>query len=158
MQLLSEIVKAPTAWDSSANYMGQSEFPGLVGWLTQNRDSEALERSNFECALEALGGESETVEVHRFGHWACGWWEIIAFKLNSPAHEIALKIQDDLDQYPVVNEDHYSEKEWNEESEYWAGLGLHERIELCGKVGISIFNARRDCLPETPTGERITEM
>jgi len=158
MQMLSEIVKAPTAWDSSSNYIGQSDFPGLVGWLTQNRDSDCLERSNFESALELLGGESETVEVHRFGHWACGWWEIIAFKLNTPAHEIALEIQDGLENYPVVDENHFSEKEWNEENEYWAGLSLDEKVKLCQGAGISIFQARHEYLPETNSGEFITQM
>ena len=158
MEMLSEIIKAPSAFDSSANYMGENKFPGLVGWLTQNRDSEALERSNFESALEELGGESETVEVHRFGHWACGWWEIIAFKLNTPAHEIALKIQEGLDNYPVVNEEHFSEKEWNEESDYWAGLSIEEKVSLCQGAGISIFKARHEYLPETNSGEYITQM
>lgn len=49
----------------------------LVVPVARNRDSGPLDESNFEAALEMLGGESETVEVHRFGHWGPGWYEII---------------------------------------------------------------------------------
>lgn len=92
-------------------------LPDRQDWLvcpvTQSRDSEALERSNFRVAVRRLGGESETVEVHRFGHWACGWFEIL---LVAPSRlPDAQGLAESLDDYPVLDEMDLSELENEEE-------------------------------------------
>lgn len=105
--------------DSAANYMG----PDLSAWCrgpSRSRDSEILEESNFEAALERLGGEREgIVEVHRFGHWACGWFESI---MVNPKRKTVIKIlkeiHDDLESYPVLDESDYSEREYKYFSDF----------------------------------------
>lgn len=67
----------------------------LVVPVLQNRDSEALELSNFrvvQADLERHTSEDThphhsdvDMEVHRFGHWANGWFEIILVRPDSPA-------------------------------------------------------------------------
>ena len=49
-----------------------------VLYITVERtpDDEGL----LTATLRRLGGESTTVQVHRFNHWACGWFEIILTK------------------------------------------------------------------------------
>ena len=153
MRPLIETVSAPSGFDSLDNYMGPTDFGALYGFLTQTRDSAALERSNFISALALLGGESETVEVHRFGHWACGWWEIIALKHGSAAFAIAETLEAELDDYPVVDESHFADLEFTESAACWAGASLADRIAECARFGVSRFAARRDDIPETPSGE-----
>ena len=49
-----------------------------------------------------------------------------------------------LDDYPVLDEDHYSELEWYEAQEYWDQSSLRDRIEMCVSAGLSGFAARRE--------------
>jgi len=93
----------------------------LVLPVSQTRDSGELDQSNFAQALELLGGESETVEVHRFGHWGSGWFEIIIVRPYSKAHPLALIIEERLADYPVLNEEDYSQREFDAASEFWQG-------------------------------------
>lgn len=119
MKKLIEIVSRPSGFDSLSNYCGQTEFGDFHSLLTQNRDSDCLIRSNFRSALKELGGESENVVIHRFGHWSCGWWESLAVKSSTPEFAIAEKIESRLADYPVVDEDDFSELETNEANEVW---------------------------------------
>lgn len=139
-------------WTKPDSYFGAS-WPGYYVFLGQHRDSDSLSRSNFICALEAIGGESETVQVVRENHWAVGWVEWIAIHHDDCA---ALKKADELmarlDGYPVVNDDHWSELEWSEVSDYWASLSVRERAEYCKENGISMFAARRDYMPPDDDG------
>ena len=89
---LADIVAHPSGWDSPANYIGQREFPGWYSLLTRTRDSRCLEESNWRSALRVLGGESDTVVIHRFGHWACGWWESLAVLEGTAAYTVAEEI------------------------------------------------------------------
>lgn len=61
---------------------------------------------------------SECYENHRFGHWACGWFEILIVKPGSDCERIALEIEASLASYPCLDEMHYSElenEEWDQE-------------------------------------------
>lgn len=148
MQLLNDTIKNPSGWDSLNNYMGESNFPDFYTVLTQNRDSDSLTRSNFISALKLLKGENKNVQIFRFNHWACGWWEVIAIKNNTEQYKIALKIEKEINDYPVLNEDHYSELRWSEAEEFWNSLSLQEKIELCKEYNLSIFSARYDYIPK----------
>ena len=79
----------------------------------RNRDSDLLEESNFACALKELGGEGENVEVHRFGHWASGWFEILIVNPNTEAAKEALRLEEKLNNYPVLDEDDFSQRRYD---------------------------------------------
>ena len=83
----------------------------------RNRDSGCLDESNFACALKSLGGESDDVEVHRFGHWACGWFEIIIVRPESAAEKEARDIEAALADYVVLDESDFSEREYEAANE-----------------------------------------
>lgn len=136
-----------TSLDDRSNYMGENLSRLLVVPVSQHRDSDALDRSNFRVALERLGGESETVQVHRFGSWAVGWHEMLLITADGPVTE-AEKIAAELADYPVLDEEDYSELEWSEMTAYWAGESIAERVRLCSKYGLSIFSARHDYIPD----------
>lgn len=135
----------PTAFDSKGllgEYHGISDF--LVVPVTQTRDSGPLDRSNFEQALEMLGGESDDVQVHRFGHWGPGWFEIILVDPKSDKVRIAEDIESSLADYPVLNEEDFSEKETKETEEYYQFMSLSERVDVLHETGESIFAARAE--------------
>lgn len=97
-------------WRSADNYLGP-EYPDHYVWLARTRDSDALEESNFHCGLAAIGGEhDDVVLIHRAGHWACGWVEVVLIERTAAA---TLRIADDIarklvEEYPVIDEDDYA--------------------------------------------------
>lgn len=109
--------------DSFNNYSGPSLGDlVVVAGIQRNRDSEIMDESNFDKALDLLGGESDTVEIHRFGHWGCGWFELITIDpKDTKALEIALKITSDLKGYPLLDEDDYYERETEYHLKYAKG-------------------------------------
>ena len=90
----------------------------LVAPVGQNRDSDALARSNFrvtERSFEAVDPDGVDHENHRFGHWACGWFEILIVRPGSKCHQEAWEIECALSDYPVLSDEDYSELEAEEE-------------------------------------------
>ncbi len=122
-------------WEMPSHYFG-AQWPEYYGaGVGQSRDSDALERSNFACMLKALGGESETVRVVREGHWAVGWVEWIAIhETNAKALETADDIAAALEDYPVIDEMHWSELEQEDANQTWANCYSDaERVEYIRK-------------------------
>jgi hypothetical protein len=107
-------------WTRPSNYLGAS-WDGYYVFLSQTRDSDTLTRSNFECALEQVGGRNDYALVIPYEkHWACGWVEtILIHKTNTRALDIAQQILDKLEDYPVLNEEHYSELDYAENPEQY---------------------------------------
>lgn len=98
--------------DNASNYIGED----LSGWLTgptRSRDSDNMTESNFTAALEMLGGErAGIVEVHRFGHWGCGWFEqIMINSKNKRAVKTLLEIHRALEDHCLLDDSDYSERE-----------------------------------------------
>lgn len=112
-------------WIYPDSYVGPDHSDCYVG-LGQNRDSDALTRSNFRVSLEMLGGESLcecenarhckcAVQVVRDSHWACGWIEyILVHESASDKIKILNDIAEELDVYPVLDESDWSQEEENE--------------------------------------------
>ena len=148
---------APTGFDSKGAFL-----PDRQDWflapVSRTRDSGALSESNFEAALEYLGGESDSVEVHRFGHWGPGWFEIILVHPTAESKpgvrfvDLADELARSLADYPCLDEEDFSRREWEEASEAWMNLGLGDRMDLCRDNGVSVFSARRDYLPSEDSG------
>ena len=101
---------APTGFDSAGAFL-----PDQADWEVFpcgiNRDSTLLDTSNWKMALKELD-ELEGYEVHRFGHWACGWYEVILLEPRTPAHDKAIAMGKRLADYPVLNEEDYSDREY----------------------------------------------
>ena len=124
-------------WVWPKNY-GGAEWHGYYVFLSRTRDSDILEDSNFAVALAALGGETgfddddiAAVAVVREGHWACGWVEWIAIHETAiDKIAIAEKLLERLENYPILDEEDFSEREYEECAEYWGRLmNPHERAE-----------------------------
>lgn len=106
----------------------------LVFPVTQTRDSTILDRSNFAVALEALGGESPDVQVHRFGHWGPGWFELILINpTNADKITIAESLEASLSDYPVLDEmDYYTRRD---EAASELNLTLNDQNECVDEDG-----------------------
>ncbi len=122
----------------------------LVAPVSITRDSECLGRSNWSVVTGDVITRSATEdwEIHRFGHWACGWFEIMLVRPGSMAHMVCDEWSSALEDYPIASDDHFSELEYSEACEYWERASLRERVYECQRAGVSVFAARRDECPE----------
>jgi len=126
---------------------------------SQSRDSSILEKVNFET----MGGrvlaasQHDETEIHRFGHWACGWYEMLLIHPDDiPALIVAAELSAALADYPSLNDEAYSMAEIEAAAEYWSRCRVSDRVEICQRCGISVFAARRDEMPEDSTGELVS--
>ena len=151
-------------WTHPDSYGGHSP-DGAVILAVVTRDSDAMERSNWIAIrrdLEKLTTVNTDYQEDqpnapydfRAGHWACGWVEylIIPSTASLKVLEFAGDVLCALSDYPVYDESHYSDLEWNEVAEYWERASISDRIELCADNNISVFAARRDTMPEDDNG------
>lgn len=107
--------------DTWSNYSGPSNDRIVVSGIGRNRDTQEcdIEASNFEVALEMLGGESSSVKVERYDHWGCGWFEIITLSPRATSKiKIALEITEMLEQYALLDDSDYSEREYKYQQEH----------------------------------------
>jgi len=124
-----------SAWDDESNYIG-SRVDGYFVYA-MNRDSDSLTRSNFDCIARDLRKEAEKhgapdcIEEHEFGHWACGWVKQLILASNAPEalFRAAEAIHADLEDYPVYNEDHWSELEYNEAADFWDSFRPRDKVQ-----------------------------
>jgi hypothetical protein len=125
-----------SAFDDASNYAGD-RLDGFYVYA-KNRDSGTLVRSNFACILrdlEAAALEAEddaSVLTPSFGHWACGWVEQIVLKANAPEAVVrkAEEILDNLEDYPIHDERHFSDLEYEEAATYWERLSPRYKVRM----------------------------
>lgn len=89
----------------------------LSCWLATpfivHRDSDALEESNWQVIKKDLSDCADEVQVHSFGHWGFGWFERLYVRRDGV--QALRRVQgwiNALADYPVADEMHYSELEW----------------------------------------------
>lgn len=171
-------------WTSPGSYAGYDPV-GHILVASKHRDSDALSRSNWTeaCQRIAKAANVETLpdlaDLYEGGwpsgrrlepeempaaytfsasHCMVGWVEYMLVRPDAP--ESVLKevqaIADDIAAYPALNEDAWSELEWNEAQDYWASMSLRDRLEIItdsrGERACSIFAIRRDYIPEDDNG------
>lgn len=125
---------APTGFDPAGAFLDDDRQDWLVVPVSRTRDTGPLEESNFDAALEMLGGESDDVEVHRFGHWGPGWFEIIIVRPGSEAETAAKEIESRLEDYPLLDEDDASERETEAANDVWRDCyNVKERVRYIRK-------------------------
>lgn len=140
---------SPTPFDSKGAFLDDRQA-WLVAPVSQTRDSEPLEQSNYAMALESFAEvdpDGDDYEEHRFGHWGPGWFEIIIVRPGSKCADVAEEIACALEDYPVLDESDFSQRELDAAQETWNCYSLADRIELCVAAGLSMFAARHDGFP-----------
>lgn len=123
MKTLGEFFKRDSAyWGESSEW--------LVARAT-TRDASTLDRSNWKCFLQLLGGTGaegangsqgvvDGVRIEEASHWACGW---IQYLIIDPSRKdlvaIAESTIEKLEGYPVLNEEDWSALEDEEAQQVW---------------------------------------
>lgn len=117
----------PSAFDTAGLGM-----PDRQDWLVapcgRNRDSDTLAESNWYAQARRIP-EGEDAEICRFGHWACGWFEILIVRPGSAAATEAEKIERKINDYPILDESDHSGREQAEADRVWECMEVKERIE-----------------------------
>lgn len=117
----------PTAFDEHIILPDREDW--FVAPASQTRDSGPLELSNFRTILADLGGEGEDVEVHRFGHWACGWFEVILVRPTPAMQEAVYHWMEALENYPAADDADLSEAEYDEFVCSWECWGRSDYVD-----------------------------
>lgn len=141
-------------WKMPSFYYGATWEEYYVG-LGKNRDSDTLTRSNFDVCLERLGGETETVQVVSENHWAVGWVEWIAIhESDKKALDAMRDMFEKLENYPVLDEEHFCEAENDEAQEIWRNCySDRERLAYIKKHGSQFGELSFTELRENVRGE-----
>jgi len=145
---------APTPFDPKGlNLEDQQDW--LVSPVSVTRDTADHDytKSNWkviETELEKV--DPDNYQVHNFGHWACGWFEILIVKPGSVASKALVNFCNQLEDYPILDEDMHSEMEHSSACETWHWLDLADRVKAiqysqAQGEDISIFAARSDDMP-----------
>ena len=128
---------APTTLDPKGLHADEL---GIGDWFVvpvmRDRDREPFHESNFQTALEMLKEVDPDQEDHqelRFGHWGPGWFEIIVVRPGTEAEKVYRKIVDMLEEYPILDDEDLSEREWKEFEEIWESDGAYDLARLLQK-------------------------
>jgi len=129
-----------------SDYAGYWPNPEDYIILGRNRDSSILYNINFEVAqnrlyeaarrLDGTDGIDDVAEEFiifwRARHWACGWVEYLGVRHDAPEPllEEAAAILEELQTYPVLDDDAYSEAQAEAAQELWDELGEDERRDV----------------------------
>jgi hypothetical protein len=116
-------------WTMPRDYFGAEWPEWYSSGVGRSRDSDCLEESNFHSMLAALGGESATVQVVRENHWAVGWVEWIAIhESDEQSLREADRRRERLEDYPVLDEDDWSHREFEECERVWSDYPWKSRV------------------------------
>ena len=101
--------------------------PGFGG---QHRDSDTLDKSNHAVITEHMEKLiPDGFIVERSSNWLVGWSEGIRIDTaNLYACAVALYWQRKLEDYPVADEDHYSQMQAEEREEDWENWARRELL------------------------------
>lgn len=94
-------------------------LPDRHDWIVAphsiTRDSGLLEQANWRAQEKRLADLGD-YETHRFGHWACGWFEVVLLPPDTPVSLLATL---DTSDYPILCEDTFGDLEHQAEEEAW---------------------------------------
>lgn len=124
----------PSAFDQhhpiSDTADGETRETWYVAPVSITRDTDdPIDLSNwrvFKAELEAVDPDGEDHEVHRFGHWGPGWFEIILVRPESEAAARAQELADRMSDYCILDESDYSELATENEERQWTDWGRFE--------------------------------
>jgi hypothetical protein len=76
-----------------------------------HRDSGLLDQSNAYTILKTLKPFEDDAWPVTFSHWAVGWIDAVAVRVETRAYRTLCEIIDRVSEYPILDETDYSERE-----------------------------------------------
>lgn len=124
------------AHSRNAAYWGESGDWLIV--ISVHRDSDCLSRSNYDAVKEILGaieGAVDHLSEERSSHWAVGWVDCLIIDPSWDAGVARVgEIRRGLEDYPVVDEEKWSQYEQEEADEVWKNCyDWEERVDYIRK-------------------------
>jgi hypothetical protein len=103
------------------------------------RDSDALARSNWEVITQDMQGRfPDACDVMHCTHWACGWIDHLMIDTqDSDAMRACVEWVNALADYPVADDEHFSETEWEEWEESWDSWGRSDVLHVLRELSPS---------------------
>lgn len=152
-------MSALSKWKRGECYIGAEWNGWLVGPVSIHRDSDLLTQSNWEVSLKAIqahsrdvednGESTEGVQVVTENHWAVGWVSWLAIHPSCvEAVAEAERIAEKLESYPVLDEMHWSELEFNDYCRNWQSFGHREFIQELERAELIEEGACDECAKE----------
>lgn len=107
-------------------YFGDLPMGETWAWtFGTNRDADTLTRSNWYVITDDMKDRfPDDTQIFEASHWACGWIEQLSVRVlddegkMTEAGQATLEWKDNLDQYPVADDEHFSGLEYDEWHEY----------------------------------------
>ena len=121
-------------WEHPQYYIGYSP-KGEILAMSIHRDSTIMEKSNWEVLKKRIDFEKEGQEYAyewEASHCFVGWVRYLMIKTYAPDEVLNafMKSMDDLESYPILDEEHYSNMRMEELSEYLHALPYDDIIEM----------------------------
>jgi len=116
---------APTQFDSpglNADSMGHDDGDRSAWYVAPcsvTRDSGPAERANWTSIQAILNEKGLEFEVHRFGHWGPGWFEIAIVRPTPEAEAELERIQGALWDYPILDDTEIAQEEAEDDNSDW---------------------------------------
>ncbi len=109
------MLKTYREWSPTQHDTRGLNAPDRQDWLVcpviRTRDSETLDQANYEEMLARLEPHADDYEELSFGHWACGWFNIIVVRPDTEAERLVKAAEEDLESYPILSENRLGELE-----------------------------------------------
>ena len=139
--------------------------------LSTHPGADTVTQSNFSVAIQRLSGirgrtpnpggnlpdlpglvvdnwaivdnvQVDNWAIETSGHWLVGRLEKLIVEPGTKAEEIAREIVEQLEDYPLLDEEHHSNLESEKTEELWASWSTYLRVLELGSRGENIFAAR----------------
>lgn len=137
-------------WQTPSDYFGyQPEGEYVIA--VKHRDSDLLTESNYDVFREQLAPHTYEWEAT---HWAVGWVRYLMLKPDAPQDvlEKAQELLDALQEYSVLDESDFTEREETRAQELWEDCSLEDRLWLIKDTELSQFCIRRSDFPRDDSG------
>ena len=136
-------------WEDPGSYMGPDWSEYYIA-CSHTRDSGPLEESNWYAISSRLQQYTELTEgsdiaydkhnapliIVRASHWAVGWVEFIG--IHEDASDLLMIAEDmrkAMQNYPVLDDDDYYQREYDRAMETWKSMSTGDRIIYLREYG-----------------------
>lgn len=123
---------APTSLDAKGAFLPDRQNWYVLPLIATRDTCNPLELSNWDVAQKILDDAGAEYEIHRFGHWGPGWFEIILVHPDSV--HAAQDIADRLEDYPCLDESDWSDREAEAAAEDWENYGRSDFERECRRL------------------------